>query len=69
MNMLMMGFSLGPRTCIGKQLSMIESKIATIKFMQRYANVSEKFERQFIFKFAYTLKESLVTFEKKPSEE
>ena len=42
-NMLMMGFSTGPRTCIGKHLALIESKIAAIKFIQRYDNLEEKF--------------------------
>lgn len=30
------GFSAGARTCIGKQLALLESKIALIKFMKRY---------------------------------
>lgn len=32
------GFSGGPRTCIGKHLAYLESKIALIKFMRRYDN-------------------------------
>ena len=30
------GFSGGPRTCIGKHLAFLESKIALIKFVKRY---------------------------------
>jgi len=31
-----MGFGGGPRTCIGKQLALVDSKIALIKIFQRY---------------------------------
>lgn len=31
-----MNFSAGKRTCIGKSLAMLESKIALIKIMKRY---------------------------------
>ena len=34
-----MGFSGGPRTCIGKHLALLESKIALIKFMKRYSEI------------------------------
>lgn len=33
------GFNAGPRTCIGKHLAMIESKIAMIKFFKRYKKI------------------------------
>ena len=62
LNMLMMGFSLGPRTCIGKHLALLESKIAAIKFVQRYENLTEHFEPEFLFTFAYRLKNSTVKF-------
>jgi len=35
-NMVMMTFSGGPRSCIGKNLALLEIKIAVIKFLQRY---------------------------------
>ena len=34
-------FSSGPRSCIGKNLALIEIKIMTIKVMQRYEKVME----------------------------
>ena len=33
---MLVGFSAGPRTCIGKHLALLESKIGLIKFMKRY---------------------------------
>lgn len=39
------GFSGGPRTCIGKHLALVQSKIALIKFIQRYKKVVEVKER------------------------
>ena len=33
------GFSAGGRSCIGKHLAMIESKIALIKFLKRYSEI------------------------------
>ena len=34
------GFGAGPRTCIGKHLASIESKIGLIKFMKRYKKIT-----------------------------
>ena len=34
------GFSAGARTCIGKHLVSIESKIGLIKFMKRYKKIT-----------------------------
>lgn len=37
----MLAFSSGPRSCIGKNLAILQSKIAVIKFLQRYKNLKE----------------------------
>jgi cytochrome P450 len=34
-----MGFSLGPRACIGKNLAYLESKIAIVKLIMRYKTI------------------------------
>lgn len=39
LNMVMMYFGAGSRFCLGKNLALLESKIAFIKFMQRYKNL------------------------------
>ncbi len=39
-NLVLLTFSGGPRSCIGKNLALLESKIAVIKFMQRYENLN-----------------------------
>jgi len=36
----LMGFSAGSRACIGKQLAMIETKIAVVKLFQRYSKIT-----------------------------
>lgn len=49
------GFSAGPRTCIGKHLAMIESKIGLIKFMKRYKRVVIPEEPlKWVLKFVYS---------------
>ena len=35
----LVGFSGGPRTCIGKHLAALQSKIGLIKFLQRYEKI------------------------------
>ena len=35
----LVGFSGGPRSCIGKHLALLESKIGLIKLMQRYKQI------------------------------
>lgn len=35
----MLGFYAGARTCIGKHLALLETKIATIKFLKRYKQI------------------------------
>ena len=61
----MMGFGTGPRNCIGKQLATSETKIAIIKFLQRYKNLKEVSPtREFIYTITYHLKDSTVTFQK-----
>ena len=39
LNMVMMYFGSGSRFCLGKNLSLLESKIGFVKFMQRYKNL------------------------------
>ena len=36
---LIVGFGLGPRNCIGQHLASVQSKIALVKFYQRYSSV------------------------------
>ena len=49
-----LGFSAGPRHCIGKQLALLESKIAIIKFIKRYKSVKLPVkELEMDFKFLY----------------
>ena len=43
-------FSQGPRTCLGKQLAHLESKVAVVKFIQRYDSLRELGERVIEFK-------------------
>jgi cytochrome P450 len=38
----LMGFNGGPRTCIGKYLARLETKVAVIKFFQRYKKIEPK---------------------------
>ncbi len=38
-NYALFGFSGGPRNCIGKNLSLLESKIALIKLLKRYSKI------------------------------
>ena len=56
---------MGPRTCIGKQLGLLESKIATVKFLLRYKEMRELQKREFVIKFSYTLKNSMVSLKKR----
>lgn len=39
LNLVLMTFGSGPRFCLGKNLAMMETKIAFIKFLQRYKNL------------------------------
>ena len=39
LNLVLMTFGSGPRFCLGKNLAMMETKIALIKFLQRYKNL------------------------------
>lgn len=67
LNFVMMRFNVGPRTCIGKQLGLLESKLATVKFLMRYDGLKELQKRELVIKFSYTLKNAMVTFRKNPS--
>ena len=50
----LIGFSAGPRSCIGRQLALLEAKIGLIKFMQRYESFSVPQEKlKMYLKFAY----------------
>ena len=40
--LISMMFGGGPRSCIGKNLALVNSKVMTIKFLQRYASVIEE---------------------------
>lgn len=49
------GFGGGARTCIGKHLAIIQSKIALIKFMKRYKKIQNpEGPVKMILKFIYT---------------
>lgn len=48
------GFSAGARTCIGKHLAYIESKIALVKFLKRYKKIilpKNNFKMEFRFQY------------------
>ena len=50
------GFSAGARTCIGKHLALLESKIGLIKFLRRYEKImipegDFKFEVHLVYAF------------------
>lgn len=49
------GFSAGARTCIGKHLVLVESKIGLIKFMKRYKKIAIPDKPiNWVIKFVYT---------------
>lgn len=51
---MLVGFGLGPRNCIGQHLALVQSKVAIIKFYQRYSNVKiPNLPTQFKWKFLY----------------
>jgi cytochrome P450 len=52
-----MNFSAGPRSCLGKQLALLETKITLIKLFKRYKTIKlEKkiSEWEMEFQFLYT---------------
>ena len=59
-------FSGGPRSCIGRSLALINTKVMMIKFLQRYGGLVEEGrmddkERGFEFKLIYHIKDTKVT--------
>lgn len=49
-----LGFSAGPRSCIGKQLALLQSKITIVKMIKRYAEIeSPKDPLTFTFRLIY----------------
>ena len=64
LNLVSFSFSLGPRGCIGKQLSLLEWKVGVIKFMQRYKNLKELDPRKYGFTFAVCPANSKVSVDK-----
>ena len=61
------GFSGGPRTCLGKQLALLESKIGLVKLVLRYSKFSvEKKKLAMKLKFLYEPSQPFnIIFEKK----
>jgi len=57
-------FSGGPRSCIGKQLALMEMKVMMIKFLKRYRSLVElglkDGKRAYSFKFVYIVRDSNV---------
>jgi cytochrome P450 len=62
MNLVFTSFSGGPRSCLGKSLALLESKVATIKFLQRYDNLNEEQEREFMTTVSMRIKKSMANF-------
>lgn len=59
-----MEFGAGPRSCIGKNLALLDTKIAVIKFLQRYEGLEEISDRGFMYEFSYHIQSSAVKFRK-----
>jgi cytochrome P450 len=60
----LLGFGGGPRTCIGKHLAFLESKIMLIKLFKRYSKISVQKERLMKLNFIYEPNEFNTIFEK-----
>jgi cytochrome P450 len=59
------GFSGGPRNCIGKQLALLESKIALVKLMLRFKEIQMPSEKRvMVKKFIYEPLPNKITFVK-----
>ena len=49
----LVSFSGGPRTCIGKHLALLESKVGLIKFMRRYRSIEAPRKIELILRSTY----------------
>jgi cytochrome P450 len=62
--MVTLGFGFGPRSCVGRQLALLESKIALILFLRRYEKLIEMNPRKIVFGLACKPERSRVRFKK-----
>lgn len=58
------GFSAGPRTCIGKQLALLQVKISLVKLIKRYESIKVPEDVVMIMTFSYEPEPFETIFEK-----